>query len=196
MFHKIEWDPKGLFKRTETEIPADDSTSVGEKMLLYWLIRELKPEVAIETGTHRGLTSIFMAHALMDNGRGKLHTADPFEWGQVGNFAKFPELKDFIHFYFEEGSKMIDKLDKIDFAFIDGYHEVKDVVPELNNLMPKLSPNAVVVLHDCWYGNTDGVNEALEACGLQSVWLPTQNAIRIFQKLEGKPKGRDLLYGK
>ena len=183
-----------LFERMSTEIPADDSASVGEKMLLYWLIRDLQPEVVIETGTHRGLASLYMAHALYDNNKGHLHTADPFDWGQPGNFAKFPELDSRITYYRKDGSEMIDKLENIDFAFIDGFHEVKDVVPEIKNLLPKLTKGATVVFHDCWYGNTDGVNEALEECGLTSIWLPTKNAIRIYQHGIDRPKSRDEIH--
>lgn len=187
-------DGMKLFERMSREVPADDSASVAEKMLLYWLLRDMKPETVIETGTHRGLTSLYMAHALMDNQKGHLYTADPFEWGQRANFDKFPEMSDRITFFKTEGRQMIDTLDKIDFAFIDGYHEVKDVVPEIENLLPRLTSGAIVIFHDCWYGNTDGVNEAMEQTGLQSVWLPTTNAIRIYQHTIDKPKGRDEIY--
>lgn len=171
------------------EIPVDDSASEGEKMLLYWLIRETKPEVVVETGTHRGLSGTYLAHALHDNKKGHLHTADPFDWGQHGNFRKFPELEKRITFYNERGEDMIKKLDKIDFAFIDGFHEDFEVIPEIEALIPKLSKRAVVVFHDCWYGDTAGVNEAVEKAGLKSVWIPTKNAIRIYTKHEAKPKG-------
>ena len=162
------------------EIPADDSASVGEKMLLYWLIRELKPEIVIETGTHKGLTTAYMAHALFDNQKGHIHTADPFDWGQRGNFSKIGEIGNFITYYQEQGEDMIKKIDKIDFAFIDGFHEKHKVLPEIRELIPKLSKNAIVVFHDCWHGNTDGVNEAVEEMRLKSIWIPTTNAIRIY----------------
>lgn len=194
MYQKIEGGD--FLEEINKEIPADDSTSLGEKMLLYWMIRELKPEVVIETGTHRGLTSLYMAQAIHDNQFGYLHTADPFDWGQTGNFRKFPELEKVMKFYLEEGSEMINKLEKIDFAFIDGFHEIQDVIPEVKNILPKLSSNAIVVFHDCWYGNTDGVNEALDECGLKSVWLPTKNAIRIYRHEVGNPRDRYELYNK
>lgn len=171
------------------DVPADDSTSMGEKMLLYWMIRDMKPKIVLETGTHRGLTSLVMAHALYDNGEGHLHTADPFDWGAPGNFSKIPELSEYITYYKEPGRDTVNRLEKIDFVFIDGYHEFDDVVPEIKNLLPGLNTRAVVVFHDCWYGNTDGVNEAMESMGLHSVWLPTKNAIRIYSKHEDRPTG-------
>lgn len=175
-------------EQIDLEVPKDDSTSMGEKMLLYWLIRDMKPKVVIETGTHRGLTSLYIAHALYDNGEGHLTTCDPNpEWYSNGNFAKFPELAPYIT-YEQKMGKDLD-IQNIDFAFIDGFHDFKDVLPEITMLMPKLNKSAVVVFHDCWYGNTDGVNEAIEAYGLQTIWLPTKNAIRIYSKHPDKPTG-------
>lgn len=164
----------------DREVPKDDSTSEGERMLLYWLVKELKPKVVIETGTHRGLTSLYMAHALYENGVGHLTTYDPFEWGQRGNFAKFLELMPYVTYKQKPGKEM-DESD-IDFAFIDGFHNFKDVFDEIRVLLPRLAKNATVVFHDCWPTETGGidVNGAIEAFNLKNVWLPTKNAIRIY----------------
>lgn len=174
------------------EVPQDDSTSIGEKMLLYWLIRELKPKNVIETGTHRGLTTLYMAAAIQENGEGYLTTCDPNpQWNQTGNFRKFPELEKLITFKEERGADMLQTINDIDFAFIDGFHGFIDVIQELESLLPRLAATATVVFHDCWYGNTDGVNEALESAGLTTTWLPTKNAIRIYTKHAERPTGID-----
>jgi predicted O-methyltransferase YrrM len=158
-------------------------------MLLYWMIREFKPVNVIETGTHRGLTSLYMAQALYDNGVGHLTTADPFdEWGQVGNFRKFPELEKLITFRNIKGEDMLLDQENIDFAFIDGFHEEEVVTPEIETLLPRLNGRAIVVFHDCWYSNWGGVNEACEKAGLHTVWLPTKNALRLYSKHEQKPR--------
>jgi predicted O-methyltransferase YrrM len=177
-----------LEERIKREIPADDSTSLGEKYILYWLIRETKPKVLVETGTHRGLTTMYMLEAMLQNGFGFLDTCDPNdEWGQLGNFRKFPEHEKMMKFHKQRGVTMLKGVKDVDFAFIDGFHGKEDVLPEIKELLPRLSKRAIVVFHDCWYGNTDGVNEALEEAGLQTVWLPTKNAIRIYSKHEPKP---------
>ena len=172
---------KELEEKIIREVPKDDSTSRGEKMLLYWLIRELKPDVVVETGTHRGLTTCYMASAILENGKGHITTCDPNpEWGSRSNFDKFPELSNLITFKLTEGKKL--QIPNIDFFFCDGFHSKQDVLEEIDAIFPYLSPVATVVFHDCWYGNTDGVNEAIEERGLHSIWLPTKNAIRIYQK--------------
>ena len=52
----------------------DADTSLGE--LAYALVRRDRPDVVIETGVARGITSAFVLAALEDNGHGKLHSID------------------------------------------------------------------------------------------------------------------------
>lgn len=174
-----------LESKINSEIPSPNSASVGEKQLLHWLIREMKPRTIVETGTHRGLATLYMAEAVRQNGFGHITTYDPNDWGQPGNFRKFPELSPLITYKADKGIDMAEK--NIDFAFIDGFHGFKDVYDEIKVLLPRLSEQAVVVFHDCWYeeaGVKNGcdVNGAVEAAGLETIWLPTTNAIRIYSK--------------
>lgn len=145
-------------EQIKAEVPQDDSTSLEEKMILYKEIKKLKPEVVVETGTHRGLTALYMLHALWENGKGHLHTADPYEWGQRGNFRKFPELEQYVTYYDIPGKDL--PVDKIDFAFIDGFHEKVEVLDEIDALFPKLNEGAVVYFHD-----TNGSNEHCDVVG-------------------------------
>lgn len=162
------------------EVPQDDSTSHEEKMILYNEIKRFKPQTVVEIGTHRGLTTLYMAHALWENGSGHLHTCDPNpEWCQTGNFRKFPELEKHITFYGIQGKNM--DIQDIDFLFVDGFHEREYVLEEIDALFPKLSPNAVVYFHD-----TNGRNiycdvpGAIEECGLQVEYIKTQNGLAKY----------------
>lgn len=165
------------------EVPTDDSADFGEQLFLYSLIRATKPKVIVETGTHKGLTTLFMAHALYDGQiDGHVHTCDPFPWDQLGNFRKFPELEKFITFYPIRGDAM--EVQNIDLLFIDGFHEKEEVLSEWNNFKDKLSDEAVVIFHDCGYphGLTCDPNGALKELGLTTIWLPTKNSLRIYAK--------------
>ena len=53
-----------------------DSRNEAYFIPLYFLVRELKPEVIIETGVHRGVSSLFILQALEDNGKGNLYSID------------------------------------------------------------------------------------------------------------------------
>src|SRR4030043_259293 len=109
------------------EIPAEDSTSREEKLILMDEILKHKPKVILETGTHRGLTTCYLALAAKEVGA-VIHTYDPFEWGAYGNFGKFLDLP---IVYYQQGGKTCD-LPQVDFAFIDGFHEKFHVIEELD----------------------------------------------------------------
>ena len=163
-------------------VPQDDSTALEEKMILYKEIKKLKPLHVIETGTHRGLTSLYMGHALYENKKGHLNTADPFEWGAQQNIDKFPEIQSRVTFHKLRGEDMIlTCTDGIDFAFIDGYHEKIEVMTEMRALLPKLVKGAVVYFHD-----TNGSNDAcdvpgaIEELGLDVEYIKTLNGMAKY----------------
>lgn len=170
-----------LEEKILAEVPAEDSTSHEEKMILYDEIVKLKPNHIIETGTHRGLTTLYMAAAVAANKHGFINTADPFEWGAAGNFRKFPELEKVIEYHKLPGKDMIPLVPKIDFAFIDGFHEKAIVLEELKVLLPLLQPGAVVYFHD-----TNGSNQycdvpgAIDEMKLKVEYLKTQNGMAKY----------------
>lgn len=164
------------------EVPNDDSCDYGEQLFLYGLIRAIKPTRILEVGTHKGLTTLMMAHALYDEGiKGKIITCDPNSWDSTGNFEKFPALEKYIEFHRKPSMEM--NIDEVDFIFFDGMHGRIDVAEEISKFIPKLSPRGVAVFHDCaGDGDEVGSNAACIESGLETVWLPTLNCMRIYCK--------------
>lgn len=179
---------KELEQKILAEVPAEDSTSHEEKMILYNEIKKLKPKNIVETGTHRGLTTLYMAAAVVENKKGHINTADPFDWGASGNFRKFPDHEKVITFHKLPGKDMIPMVDKIDFAFIDGFHEKHIVLEEIKALLPQLAPGAVVYFHD-----TNGRNPycdvpgAIEEAGMKVEVIKTLNGMMKYVH-KGKTK--------
>ena len=170
----------------EKEVTQESSTSFEEKIILYSLIRSLKPEVIVETGTHRGKTTLYMAQAVIDNEKGLIHTLDPFEWGAVGNFRKFPEHEKVIKYYPIKGIDC--PLESFDFIFIDGFHTPSEVEAEIKALIPKLKKGGVAVFHDTYPSDAnlpfepENVTASIAKCGLTTVQLNTQCGMRIYAK--------------
>jgi len=168
----------------------DDSATHEERVLLYALLRATKPQVAVEIGTHRGLAALYMANAIFDNylddpsrGKGILHTTDPFDYDQDANLMKFYMLKDFLKVHHVKGKDL--DVEKVDFLFVDGFHEEKHVLAEMEHFLPRLTENAVVVFHDCGGDNVQvGVNAAIKKLGLETAFLPTENKMRIYGKFK------------
>ena len=162
-----------------------------EQEFLYGLIRAIQPEVCVETGTHTGLASIYIARALEDNNKGHLWTVDPIDWNQIETFESLsPNLQKYISFEQIRGDEL--KLDKeINFAFIDGFHGREDVIEEIDNIFPQLADHAIVIFHDCleieenWH---QGVLRALEVKDIlnKTVVIPSLNWMRIYEHRKNK----------
>lgn len=170
------------FDKIDAEIPKDDSADQGEQFFLYGLVRAIKPELIVETGTHRGKSTLYMAQALLDNKKGRIVTYDPFDaYDQEGNFRKFPEHEKIITYKKAKGETVEEA--NIDFFFCDGFHDKKTVVDEVKQFLPRLSPHAIVVFHDCDLEKNDAcdVNGAVEELGLKTVWIPSKNRMRIYE---------------
>lgn len=54
----------------------DGGVEVETGEFLYGFVRRLKPQSVLETGTYTGVSSLYMAKALQDNGFGHLHTVE------------------------------------------------------------------------------------------------------------------------
>jgi cephalosporin hydroxylase len=139
-------------------------------------ILETKPKVIVETGTHRGLTTCYLATAAKVVGA-EVHTYDPYEWGAAGNFRKFPDLP--ITHHQKPGKEC--ELDRIDWAFIDGFHEKEEVLAEIDTIFPKLSPGATVFFHDTNGSSpTCDVPGAITERGLKVEQLSTLNGMMKY----------------
>ena len=139
-------------------------------------ILDNKPKVIVETGTHRGLTTCYLAIAAKEVGA-VIHTYDPYDWGAYGNFSKFLDLPITYH---QQPGKSCD-IPSVDFFFCDGFHEKFHVVEELDMMLPKLTPGAIVYFHD-----TNGRNDycdvpgGIEHHGLNVTYLKTLNGMAKY----------------
>ena len=152
-----------------------------EGELLYALVRATKPNVVVETGTHKMLSTHYLAQAVKDNGFGHVTTCDPIDWEQVA-IHTVSSLHDYITYKKVRGADLDVK--DIDFLFIDGFHALRDVNEELEHFLPLLTKNALVVFHDCddnEGNNIAGVNAAITEKGLKTVYIKSKNRMRIYE---------------
>ena len=66
----------GEIKKINGKILQEFSRNEAYFIPLYFLVRKLKPNLIIETGVHRGVSSLFILQALEDNHKGKLYSID------------------------------------------------------------------------------------------------------------------------
>jgi hypothetical protein len=104
----------------------------GHPKVLYGLIRSMRPKVVVEIGTYRGFGAAWMAKALQENNDGRLYCVDNFSL--TDHEARYGDARrhlrenlqqlgvhDFVHVLDGESHK-VDLPDRIDFAYIDGWH--------------------------------------------------------------------------
>lgn len=168
------------------KLPQDDSAAMEEKLLIYSLVRATKPMVCVETGTHKGLSALYIAQALQDNGKGILYTLDPHDYGQKENIKLFPELAERTRVLLMKGVEFSIP-GKIDFFFCDGNHDKGEVLDEIDYFFPHLSDDALVIFHDCdrtdW-NEAEGVNAAIRHYRLRTAFINSKNKMQIYSNSE------------
>jgi predicted O-methyltransferase YrrM len=101
--------------------------------LLYSIVRHLDPQTTVEVGMANGLSTLFIAQALRDNGRGggSRHVAiDPFQrcdWGGAGlTSLRRAGLDSFVRLVEKPSHQGLPQLEQegvtAQFIFIDGSH--------------------------------------------------------------------------
>jgi prolipoprotein diacylglyceryl transferase len=155
---------------------------------LKCLVTTVKPTVVVETGTFLGVSTIYMAEGLKQNGSGKIITCEPD--GEV--FAKAKQKIDGSGLgkwvdYRSESSLKIKVPGTIDMLFSDSLPELREA--EVRHFLPKINPNGLILMHDS-SSHLKAVREAalkMEQEGLISVvLLPTPRGLVIAQKREGR----------
>jgi len=134
---------------------------------LYFLVRELKPEIIIETGVHRGVSSLFILQALEDNGKGELYSIDlplaEYDTDSRGVTKSLlpPEkigvcvsknLKKRWNLILgdskKELPKLLSSLKSIDMFLHDSKHTYEHMMWEFDTIWPSLSEDGVLVSDD------------------------------------------------
>lgn len=115
--------------------------------LLYSLVRTWKPNLIVETGTHLGISSAYMAQGLEDNQSGMLVTFEviPSLLADAQALWKDLRLSHRIHGVLE--SSLTAKIsNEIDFLFLDSEPQYR--FDEFNKFWPLVKPGGIIAIHD------------------------------------------------
>jgi hypothetical protein len=166
-------DVPGLFLRT----PIKNVDWYGfQRILLYCLVREKKPNIVVETGVYYGGNSVFILAAMHKNKSGKLYGIDypqknmdqyalsnRHSWlGNTENYSKpilpgfiIPEaLKEKFELFIDDSLEVLPKIkNKIDLFVHDSEHTMGHVLAELNLIWKKMSNKGLVLVDDIDWSN-------------------------------------------
>ncbi len=172
VFEEIK-DRLNLFdlRTLESNSPEADS----RWLLVYLLIRALKPKVVVETGVATGESTSHILQALSDNGKGILYSIDmPFQWyispkdtlwvdilpiGEQPGYLVPDELRArwtlILGRSCEKLPPLLESLGEIDLFLHDSEHTYENMTFEFNCAWTHIRTGGFLVTDDpVWEGNT------------------------------------------
>lgn len=155
---------------------------------LKCLVTTLKPQLVVETGTFMGISTVWIAEGLKQNGFGRVVTCenDPKMFAAAKKRIKESGLNGFVECR-NESSLAAKVGGVIDLLFSDSDAPLRE--QEVRRFLPQMNPNGLILMHDA-SSHLKQVRDAalrLEQEGLLSVLLlPTPRGLVIAQKREGR----------
>jgi len=180
----------------------DAGTEVEVSEFLYSLVRMLKPNYVLETGTHLGVSTSYIAQALKDNNKGSMITFEIIPEHYNNSKRMFSEmgLSNRIESCLCESLKY-DIGDKvIDFLFLDSEPQLR--FDEFIKYWDNVKPGGFIAIHDLhpsmghhgqtyhgvydWpYGDfREKLGPFLENGDVQVMHFPTPRGLTLFQKID------------
>lgn len=155
---------------------------------LKTLVTTLKPMLVVETGTFMGVSTLWIAEGLKQNGFGRVITCefDPKNYQAAKKRFEDSGLSTWIECRL--GSSLdLEVKEPIDLLFSDSDLALRE--KEVRRFLPQVSPNGAILMHDA-SSHLKTVREAalrMEAEGLISVvLLPTPRGLVVAQKRAGR----------
>ncbi len=184
------------YHRPTPECPHPERWSMYDSMtaevevleFLRALVTTVKPNLAVETGTFLGVSTLIIAGALRLNGFGRIVSCefDPKVFAVAKEKIDASEFRDLIDLR-NESSLEMNVEGTIDLFFSDSDMPIRE--QEVRRYLPQISPFGLILMHDA-SSHLKQVREGalkLEREGLISVvLLPTPRGLVVAQKKEGR----------
>jgi predicted O-methyltransferase YrrM len=154
--------------------------------LLYNLVRAVRPDTVVEFGTSFGISTLYLAAAVADNGSGRVLTTEMNREKIAAARRTFAEtgLDGLIDILEGDALDTLAGLDRpVGFVLLDGWKNL--CLPVLHLLEPHLAPGTLVVADDV---NLESLRPYLDhvrdpANGYQSVTFPVDDGMEISCRL-------------
>jgi predicted O-methyltransferase YrrM len=150
--------------------------------LLYALIRGSRPETVVEFGTSFGISTIYLAAAVADNGTGHVISTELSPKKAAAARANLEDAGVGAHATILEGDAqqtLADVPGPIGLVLLDGWKDL--CLPVLRLLEPRLTPGALVIADDMTHASLaeylDYVREP--ANGYVSISFPVEDGLEI-----------------
>jgi predicted O-methyltransferase YrrM/uncharacterized protein YoxC len=195
----LEWSSSEQFQREYAyfhDYPTNSLMGGKVKVLIYHLLRTMRPEVVVEVGTYFAGTSEIIARALWENGTGMLHTADPYGDYCYPLIERLPsELQRHIAFYKMNSMEFFDALAQqklcVDLALVDGCHDYQHAYFDVVSAAKLMRPGGLVMID-----NVEDVGPywaGYEFLKLNPAWTELGSSMKKFSPSNPFDTSRSLL---
>ena len=192
------WKPGVLWETATAQERADASESIYMPIspqggdLLYILVRANRPNTVVEFGTSYGISTIYLAAAVADNGTGRVVSTELNAAKVDAARANLAEarLADSVTILPGDATTTLNDIrGPIDFVLLDGWKDL--CLPVLRSLEPRLTTGALIVADDI---NLPPLSDYLDyvrhpANGYVSIAFPVDDGMEISCWTACKPSG-------
>src|SRR5579864_8189780 len=143
------------YHRATPECPHPERWSMYDSMtaevevleFLRAIVTTTKPELIVETGTFSGISTLWMAEGLKQNGRGRIVTCelDPVVFAKAKERFDASDLKTWIDLR-NQSSLDLQVEGQIDLLFSDSDMPIRE--REVRHFLPQVNPYGLILMHD------------------------------------------------
>ncbi len=178
----VSWETATAQERADASESTYMPISPQAGDLLYILVRAKRPGTIVEFGTSYGISTIYLAAAVADNGTGRVVSTELSAVKVVAARANLAEARLADHVTILPGDAMSTLNDipaPIDFVLLDGWKDL--CLPVLRSLESRLAVGALIVADDIILPSLSGYLEYVRhpANGYVSVAFPVEDGMEI-----------------
>jgi predicted O-methyltransferase YrrM len=167
-----------MVRRTVGQTCALTSKRADAALLLFSLVRQMRPNICIELGTSVGISASYLALALKLNGAGRLITLEGD--ASVAAIARknlqdlgFDNADIVLGRFQDTLAGVLSAHPTVDFAFIDGHHDQKATLDYFRALLPHLTNGSLVVFDDIQW-----------SAGMKAAWAAIRRNERVHLSVD------------
>jgi predicted O-methyltransferase YrrM len=179
---QASWATASAAERAEALQDVYMPISADAGKLLYALVRASRPETVVEFGTSFGISTIYLAAAVTDNGTGHVVTAElsPRKAEAARSNLEQAGVGDAVTILVGDARETLrDVPGPVGLVLLDGWKDL--CLPVLHLLEPKLTPGALVAADDITFGSMGSYLGYVRdpANGYVTVEFPVEDGMEI-----------------
>jgi predicted O-methyltransferase YrrM len=128
-----------------------------DRLMLYALVRGLRPKFALEIGVRWGGSARIITNAMEENGMGQLVGIDPLTKAFRAKPAELHGRYTLIEGHSPDATPKAAKIlgGPVEFVFIDALHIYDAVLKDFSGVLPHLADSAHILFHDTYHQGID-----------------------------------------